>query len=123
MEKIRITKFEFTNDPDYSELFMWLNNEPPQSEYAVPVNDETDEPYYVHMDVNPETHKIVSAFVIHADNLFEDLGRAFASKDLNHPDVRFFLEKKLELYAERHAAEIVKPPGTLQSEPMLVQSE
>jgi hypothetical protein len=34
--------------------------------------------------------------------------------DLNHPDVRFFLEKKLELYAQRHRDELVSEPDSLE---------
>ncbi|MBI3914770.1 MAG: hypothetical protein HY327_11385 [Chloroflexi bacterium] len=112
METIKITHIEYDNDPDFDELFMRINTNEPQPSYAVPVNDDTDEHYDVYLDVHPETHQVVSAFIFYARNMFDDLARAFANKDLNHPDVRFFLEKKLELYAERHAAEIVESDST-----------
>jgi hypothetical protein len=106
MDALKITHIEYENDPDFDELFMLINTPEPQPSYAVPVNDDMDEPYDVYLDVNPETHEIVSGFIHYARNMFDDLARAFANKDLNHPDVRFFLEKKLECYAQKHQDEL-----------------
>lgn len=110
MNPLKITQWRLDGDDDFRELFVWLNVEPPQSDVMIPVNDETAEPYHVHIGVNPESREIVTASIISANNFFQELARAFASMDLNHPDVRFFLEKKLELYAERHRDELTPQP-------------
>lgn len=110
----KITDWILPSEQDLCELFLWLNDSKDRSGVAVPVNDETQEPYYVHLNVEPESDEIVSAFILHANNMFQDLARAFASMDLNHPDVRFFLEKKLEQYAQRHRDELASEPETLE---------
>lgn len=110
MNHLKITQWRLDGDDDFRELFMWLNAEPPQSSIMYPVNDETDEPYHVHIGIEPDSREIVTASILNANNFFHELARAFASMDLNHPDVRFFLEKKLELYAERHRDELKPQP-------------
>jgi hypothetical protein len=42
---------------------------------------------------------LVGAVIFHARDWFSEISRAFANQDLNNPDVRFFLEKKLESVA------------------------
>ena len=114
MNDLKITQWRLDGDDDFRELFVWLNCEPPQSSVMVPANDETTEPYHVHIGVNPDTREIVTASILNANNFFDDLARAFASMDLNHPDVRFFLEKKLEQYAQHHRDELVSAPESLE---------
>ncbi|MDL1895178.1 hypothetical protein FBQ82_02820 [Anaerolineae bacterium CFX7] len=114
MEKIKITQFHLFPDPDISELDLQLNGAETQAASVVHVNDETSEPYHVDFRINPETNELVGATILYSANLFQDLARAFASMDLNHPDVRFFLEKKLEQYAERHHDELTSEPETLE---------
>lgn len=106
MEKIKITDFYFYQDPDLSELDLFINTDEPASAMSLPVNDDTGEQYDVYLRVDPETYRIVGATIMYSDNLFQELAQAFANKDLNHPDVRFFLEKKLEAYAFAHADEL-----------------
>lgn len=115
MEKINEFNFKITDwipppEEDLSELFLWLVPSKAKGGVAISVNDETQEPYYVYLNLNEETNEIVSAFILHSNNMFDELARAFANMDLNHPDVRFFLEKKLELYAERHRDELTPQP-------------
>lgn len=114
MEEIKITQFHVFPDPDISELDLQLNGATLQAASVVHVNDETSEPYRVDFRINPETKEIVGATILYSANLFQDLARAFASMDLNHPDVRFFLEKKLEQYAQRHRDELVSAPESLE---------
>ncbi len=116
MEEIKITQFHLFPDPDVSELDLQLNGAEPQAASVVHVNDETLESYRVDFRINPETKEIVGATILYSANLFQDLARAFASMDLNHPDVRFFLEKKLEQYAQRHRDELESKPESLESQ-------
>ncbi len=106
MGKIKITDFHFYDDPDTAELDLFFNSGEAQATSNIHVNDDTQEPYYVDLRIALDTHQIVGATILHAENLFDELARAFANRDLNHPDVRLFLEKKLEQYAECHAKEL-----------------
>ncbi len=115
MEKVRITDFYFYDDPDLSELDLVINADKPQSAISIPVNDDADERFDVYLRVDPETYRIVGATIMHSDNFFQELARAFANKDLDHPDVRFFLEKKLEAYALKHADELKPMPAPVES--------
>lgn len=103
-EPLKITNYEF-GDEDLGLLDLVINADQPLPAVSIPVNDEADEPYYVYLRVHPDTHRVVGATLFHVDNLFAELAQAFANKDLNNPDIRFFLEKKLECYAERLAHE------------------
>lgn len=114
MNDLKITQWRIDGDDDFRELFVWLNSEPPQSSVMVPVNDETSEPYHAQIGVEPDSREIVTASILNANNFFDDLARAFASMDLNHPAVRFFLEKKLEQYAQRHRDKLASEPESLE---------
>ncbi len=114
MEKIKITEFHLFPDPDLSELDLQFNDAGPQAASVVHVNQESAEPYRIDFRINPETNELVGATILYSANLFQDLARAFAAMDLNHPDVRFFLEKKLEEYAQRHRAELAPEPEALE---------
>lgn len=114
MNDLKITQWRIDGDDDFRELFVWLNSEPPQSSVMVPVNDETNEPYHALIGLEPDSREIVTASILNANNFFADLARAFSSMDLNHPDVRFFLEKKLEQYAQRHRDELVPEAKALE---------
>jgi hypothetical protein len=97
-----------------------VNSDHPQPARNVLVDG--DHGVYLRLDI--ETDQIVGAIIFHADEWFDDLARALANRDLNHPDMRFFLEKKLEFYAERHADEISSAgegePSSLLSAPALL---
>ncbi len=110
MEKMKITGFHFFDDPDISELDLVIDADKPMPAESVAVNDDTDEPYSVDLRLDIDTGKIVGATIMYSDNLFRELAQAFANKDLDHPDVRFFLEKKLEAYALKHADELKPQP-------------
>lgn len=114
MEKIKITQFHFYDDPDLSELDLLLNVTEPQPATIIHTDQSDQESYRVDLRVNPETDQLVGATILYSANLFQELAQAFASMDLNHPDVRFFLEKKLEQYAQRHRDELVSQPEPLE---------
>ena len=117
MEKIKITDFYFYDDPDLSELDVFINTDKPPMGISIPVNDDAGEQYDVYLNVDPDNHRIVSATIFYSANLFEELAQAFANKDLNNPNVRFFLEKKLEAYAQAHADELQVPKEPIPSDP------
>ncbi len=108
--QFRISRWILDTDPDFKELVMWFSASSALPTTSIPVNDETSEPYHAYLSINEDTNEVITGFVLGADNLFDDIARAFANRDLNHPDVRFFLEKKFELYAERHRDELEPQP-------------
>ena len=103
---MKVKDFFFFSDPDLAELDLFINTDKPHAAISIPVNDDTGENYDVYLRVDPETYKVVGATIMYSDRLFEELAKAFANKDLNNPNVRFFLEKKLEAYAQAHADEL-----------------
>ena len=48
------------------------------------------------MKITAESDEIVGATIFYADNWFAALAAAFARRDLDHPDVRFFFEQKIK---------------------------
>ena len=52
-----------------------------------------------YLRVNPETHQVVGATIFNASLYFGQLARAFALKSLDDPNVRFFLERRVESFA------------------------
>ena len=97
MEEIKITEYEYKDDPDLGELYMILNGDTTRSGTLWPVDDER----YFLLKVNRETSKIVGAVIFHANDWFAEIADAFQRKDLNHPDVRFFMEHKLREFAQQ----------------------
>ena len=57
------------------------------------------------MKITAESDEIVGATIFYADNWFAALAAAFARRDLDHPDVRFFFEQKIKVLAECWTAE------------------
>jgi hypothetical protein len=96
-KKLKITQFQKDIDSDVDELVLLVNSDQPQPARNVLVDG--DRGIYLRLDA--ETDQIVGAIIFHAGEWFDDLARALANRDLNHPDLRFFLEKKLELFAEQ----------------------
>lgn len=102
MESLKITHLEMDTDPDSGELYVLINTEEPQPAVSWLVDDERD----LYLRTDPTTGDIVGASALFANAWFDEIAEAFRRHDLNHPDVRFFLEKKINELAERLPAEI-----------------
>lgn len=95
MEKMKITDYHYY--PDSDELDLVINVDKPQSAISVYV----DGVFYLRVD--PDTHQVVGAMIMNASELFADLARAFALKELDDSNVRFFFERKIEASALEYA--------------------
>ena len=101
MAEIRITGHHFDDDPDFDQFYMLINSAKPVTSVAYPVDEQRD----FHLQIDPHTRQVVGAFVYYAADWFAELADAFARRDLDHPDVRFFFEQKIKVLAEQWAAE------------------
>ncbi|MBI5033410.1 MAG: hypothetical protein HZB51_23055 [Chloroflexi bacterium] len=54
----------------------------------------------IYLRVNPDTQQIVSATIMNASQYLGRLAHAFALKEFDDPDVRFFLERRIESLAK-----------------------
>ena len=94
-QELKITQFQSDTDSDVDELVLLINQDAPQPARNVLVDDQHG--IYLRRDL--ESDQVVGAVIFHAREWFEQIARAFVDQDLNNPDVRFFLEKKLEMVA------------------------
>jgi hypothetical protein len=94
MEKMKITDYHYY--PDSDELDLVINVDKPQPAISVYVDDD------FYLRVNPDTQQVVGAAIFNASEL-ADLARAFALKELDDSNVRFFFERKVESLAPEHA--------------------
>lgn len=97
-QELKITQFQTDQDSDVNELVLLINHTEPQPARNILVDDE----HGIYLRRDPETDQVVGAVIFHAREWFERIAHAFANQDLNNPDVRFFLEKKLELAASEN---------------------
>ena len=100
MEKeLKIRQIERNRDADVDELYVLVNSDTPQPARNV----LADEDHGIYLRLDLETDEIVGAMIFHAGEWFEEIARAFHDQDLNHPEVRFFLEKRLQALAPEPA--------------------
>ncbi len=97
MEPLEITHMEMDDNPDLGELYMLINTNEPTAAVSYLVDDDRN--FYFRVD--PETDHVVGAMALFANDWFEEIAEAFRRHDLNHPDVRFFLQQKVTALAER----------------------
>lgn len=102
MESLNITHLEIDNDPDLGELYMLINTDQPQPAVSWLVDDERN----FYFRVNPDTGQVVGAMALFANDWFEEIADAFRRHDLEHPDVKFFLQQKVNALRERLDAEM-----------------
>ncbi|MBI3914293.1 MAG: hypothetical protein HY327_08940 [Chloroflexi bacterium] len=91
MEKMKITQVFYNDDAD--ELDLVINVDKPQPAVSHLVEDD------FYLRVNPETDQVVGATIFNASLYFGQLARAFALKAFDDPNVRFFLERRVESFA------------------------
>jgi hypothetical protein len=102
MEKVTVTYFSHYRQDDFDELNIRINDLPAQPTSAELVDDE----HNAFLQVNPETKEIVGATIMYANDWFKEIADAFQRGDLEHPEVKFFLEHKIkEWMAERENRE------------------
>ncbi len=96
MEKMRITDYHYY--PESDELDLVINVEKPRVAVSVPLEDE-----FFFLRVDPETNEIVGATILNASHYMGQLAHAFATKAFDDPNVRFFLERRVESFAMEKA--------------------
>jgi len=95
MEKMKITDLFYDEEAD--ELDLVINVDKPQPAISHLVED------YFYLRINPETNQVVGATIFNASLYFAQLARAFGMKAFDDPNVRFFLERRIESFALEHA--------------------
>ena len=103
MEPLNITHIEMDDNPDLGELYLLINSDEPKPAVSWLVDDQRN----FHFRVDPETGKVVGAMALFANDWFEEIAQAFQRHDVNHPDVRFFLQQLVNVLAQRLTAEPV----------------
>lgn len=100
MEEIHIIDIDHWHWEDFDELNIrikpWSSDE-----YIDPVDDQAN----FFLQLTAETDEVTGATIFEADHWFVALADAFARRDLDHPDVRFFFEQKIKVLAECWRAE------------------
>lgn len=115
MESLNITHVEFDDNPDLGELYMLINSNAPRPAVSYLVDDERN----FYLRVAPDTGEVVGASVLFANDWFREIAEAFQRQDVNHPDVRFFLQEKINVLAKRLPQDIQDSvTSTSSSEPI-----
>jgi hypothetical protein len=100
MEEIRIIDVNHYHNDDFDELNIrikpWVS-----AEFVDPV----DEAHGFFLKVRANNEEVVGATILEADHWFDELAAAFKRRDLTHPDVRFFFEQKIRMFAAQWTAE------------------
>jgi hypothetical protein len=91
MEKMTITQIAYNEDAD--ELDLVINVNKPQPAISHLVEDD------FYLRINPDTNQIVGATIFNASHYLGQLAHAFAVKAFDDPNVRFFLERRVEAFA------------------------
>ncbi len=92
MDKMKITDYHYY--PESDELDLVINVDKPRAAISVPLEDE-----FFFLRVDPETNEIVGATILNASHYLAQLAHAFATKSFDDPNVRFFLEHRVEAFA------------------------
>ena len=100
MEEIRIIDVDHYHNEDFDELTIRIK---PKTEPAL--CDIVDDERNFFLEVTAKSHEVVGATILEADHWFDELADAFQRRDLTHPDVRFFFEQKISVFAAQWAAE------------------
>jgi hypothetical protein len=100
MEEIRIIDFDHFHSEDFDELDIRTKTKTGE-EFSDPIDDQSG----FYLKIRAESDEIVGATIFYADNWFATLAAAFARRDLDHPDVRFFFEQKIKVLGECWRAE------------------
>jgi hypothetical protein len=93
---MKITQVFYDEDADILDLVIDVPE--PKPAISVPVGDE-----FFFLRVDPETKGIVGATLMNTSHYFGQLAHAFATKAFDDPNVRFFLERRVESFAKEVA--------------------
>ncbi len=96
-KELEIQKMHADSDADANELIITINDDDQHAARNVLADDE----HGIYLRYDLETERIIGALIFHPDEWFEKIARAFATQDLENPDVRFFLKKKIEQLAQQ----------------------
>jgi hypothetical protein len=93
--RMKITDVFYNEDAD--ELDLVINVDKPQPAISHLVEDN------FYLRINPKTNQVVGATIFNASLYLGQLARAFAMKAFDDPNVRFFLERRVESLAMEKA--------------------
>ena len=96
MEQVKLMYVNHYHADDFDELNLRITAEPTKESFAEPVTSQSN----FLLQVDAETHQVIGATILYADDWFARIAEAFQRGDLNDPDVRFFLEQKFRQYAQ-----------------------
>lgn len=106
MAQVKITYINHYRRDDFDELNVRINDLLAQTTTGEVADDE----HNAFLQVNPETHEIVGATILYAQDWFAEIADAFQRADVSHPAVAFFLEQKIQAWiAEREKQRQVEP--------------
>lgn len=94
MEQVKITFVNHYRQDDFDELNVRINDLSAQATTSEVADDE----HNAFLQVNPETHEIVGATILYAQDWFAEIAEAFQRADMSHPAVVFFLEQKISAW-------------------------
>jgi len=98
MDETKIIDVNHWHYDDFDELNILVKPKSGPAFYEI-VDEERD----FYLIVIAKTNEVVGATITEADHWFDELAEAFQRRDLSHPDVRFFLEQKIRVFAAEWA--------------------
>ena len=102
MEEITITQVDHYHNDDFDELNLRIDS---PSELRLGITHVImEEQHDFHLKVVAKTGEVIGATILEADHWFDEIAAAFQCRDLDHPDVRFFFEQKIRVFAAQWAA-------------------
>ena len=110
--EIRIIEVSHWHYEDFDELNIRIKPRA-GAEYVDPVDDD-DHNFFLKLTAG--TDEVTGATIFEADHWFDEIAEAFKQRDVNHPDVRFFLEQKVRAFAEQWVAEHQSEPAQAPTE-------
>lgn len=108
MEQVKITDINHYLQEDFDELNIRIDNVKPASTFA----EIADDAHNFFLQIDAESQEVVGATILYADDWFKRIGEAFQRGDVDDPEVRFFLEQKIQLYSRERMPPHPEPtPG------------
>mgnify|MGYP001618224103 FL=1 len=99
MEEVRIIDVNLYHNDDFDELNIrikpWVS-----PEFVEPVDEE----HGFFLKIRAVNDEVMGATILEADHWFDEIADAFKRRDLHHPDVCFFFEQKIRVFAAQWAA-------------------
>lgn len=96
MEKVKITNVDHFHSDDFDELNIRVDDNLTQNSVA----EIADDDHNAYLQLDPGANTVIGATILYADDWFAEIANAFQNKDLSNPNVRFFLEQKINSWIQ-----------------------